>query len=345
MFAAVMMSSSFGGGRTSETLALPPALPNFFSSPYRPARPSPLSSSPTRASSPPALSQRDTQSSPILSQCSSSFAPFMATTTSPWEPASPAGSGDQCATTTSTSTTANKTPFRFATRPAKPVPRIPQNRDATRQTRRSLFLRNVRQRADDRAWDRRNCAQELEKLEWWSLERERRQAKEADIQSMVTEHDIEDAADWMWLSSSSSLSATAAAAAASSSSLSAGRAYYHNADDDEDEDNAGEDDEEQRMADRLAMEEEAELEALIASMEAEGQPEPAAFGTDVLRQSHNDESAPARPNSTLFSDDGDYDELFAELLSEQQQQQQGDPAPSSPSAAPAMQMGEDTEMS
>lgn len=202
--------------------------------------------------------------------------------------------------------------FRFASRPTKPVPRGQQSRDAAQQTRRTLFLKNVRQRADDRNWDRRNFEQELQKLEWWSLEREIRQAREADVMSMLTEQDIEDAADWMASPSSSAPSSEMASffddgdddATADTSFSTAdtrrhdgGGMYYDQAADEEDEEAMNE-----RMADLLAMEEEAEMDALIASMEAE----PSASVQMA---------PPERPASTVYSDDEDYDAIFSELLS------------------------------
>ncbi|KAJ4414781.1 hypothetical protein N0V85_003001 [Neurospora sp. IMI 360204] len=45
--------------------------------------------------------------------------------------------------------------------------------------RRRLFLHNVRQRADDKAWERRGGENELLKLEWLRFNRELRLAKEA----------------------------------------------------------------------------------------------------------------------------------------------------------------------
>lgn len=212
------------------------------------------------------------------------------------------------------------------------MPRGQQSREAAQQTRRTLFLRNVRQRADDGNWDRRNLEQEvgrpepfffgfhransvgqLQKLEWWSLEREIRQARETDVRSMLTEQDIEDAADWMASPASSMPSSSIPSFYEHGDDVYAGNhmdtdharghdsgMYYHRLASEEDEEAL-----EERMADRLALEEEAEMEALIASVEADS-------AGDALR---GPSTPPQRPASTVYSDDEDYDALFSEMLS------------------------------
>ncbi|KAK0627014.1 hypothetical protein B0T14DRAFT_423773 [Immersiella caudata] len=57
------------------------------------------------------------------------------------------------------------------------------------------------------------------------------------------------------------------------------------------------------MLDALEQEEQAELEALLASLPSEG--------------SAQAQTSPSRPESMHFSDDEDYDSLFMELISEQ----------------------------
>lgn len=87
---------------------------------HRPAVPSPLSSSPVRASSPlspidsNALSQRQTQSSPI-----------------------------------------QPPKFKYAARPTRPNP-VMQRREEAQDKRRRGFLQSVRQKSDDKAWRRRD---------------------------------------------------------------------------------------------------------------------------------------------------------------------------------------------
>ncbi|KAI2606228.1 uncharacterized protein GGS25DRAFT_523897 [Hypoxylon fragiforme] len=133
---------------------------NFsFSSPHRPAHSSPLSSSPIRQSSPPlsprntnTLPRYDTQSSPIKTP---------------------------------------PTKFKFAARSAKPNP-LRLTRETAQESRRNLFLKNVRKRADDRQWERRGGDQEALRLEWSILDRQRRQQKNADLDGMLFEEDIED---------------------------------------------------------------------------------------------------------------------------------------------------------
>ncbi|KAK3377929.1 hypothetical protein B0H63DRAFT_230350 [Podospora didyma] len=126
---------------------------------HRPVVSSPLSSSPIRASSSSKAqgythSHRDTQSSPITAPPKS-------------------------------------TKFKYATRNSRPNPII-QRREDAQDSRRRLFLHNVRQRADERKWDKRGGEDELLKLEWWRLNRELQQAKLSAVDFLPTERDIED---------------------------------------------------------------------------------------------------------------------------------------------------------
>ncbi|KAF2963731.1 hypothetical protein GQX73_g9847 [Xylaria multiplex] len=132
-----------------------------FSSPHRPTVPSPLSSSPLRPSqgSPPlsprdlnTLPRRDIQSSPIR--------------------------GSSCN-------------FKYASRSAKPNP-LRLSREKAQEGRRTLFLKNVRKRTDDRKWEQRGGDQEALKLEWNILNKRRRQEKDMDIDGIVFERDLED---------------------------------------------------------------------------------------------------------------------------------------------------------
>jgi hypothetical protein len=97
---------------------------------YRPSVSSPLSSSPLRASSPP-LSQRDLDSLPRRETQSS---PISMPQTAP--------------------------KFRFATGAPRPNPAVRKREDA-REGRRKLFLNEVRQRSDDKKWERRGGEQEV----------------------------------------------------------------------------------------------------------------------------------------------------------------------------------------
>ncbi|KAI0811345.1 hypothetical protein GGR55DRAFT_678172 [Xylaria sp. FL0064] len=132
-----------------------------FSSPHRPSMPSPLSSFPLRPSQgssplsprdPNTLPRRDTQSSPIR--------------------------GPSCN-------------FKYASRSVKPNP-LRLSREKAQESRRTLFLKNVRKRSDDRKWEQRGGDQEALKLEWHILNKQRRQEKEADIDGFVFEHELED---------------------------------------------------------------------------------------------------------------------------------------------------------
>lgn len=99
--------------------------------PYKPTKSSPLSSSPVRAPTSPPLTpcdsnaRRATQSSPILA-----------------------------ASTTPSFTS------KFASRPSRPNP-VTQKREAAQESRRQLFLKNVRQRAEDKRWEKRGGEQEV----------------------------------------------------------------------------------------------------------------------------------------------------------------------------------------
>lgn len=120
------------------------------SSPYRPTVSSPLSSSPIRASSPmttPPLSPRDPnaraiQSSPIFaaSKQDQYLSPVIF------------GSGGGSSSSSSTS--------RFASRPTRPTP-LNLKREEAQESRRKVFLKNVRQRAEDKRWEMRGGEQEV----------------------------------------------------------------------------------------------------------------------------------------------------------------------------------------
>ncbi|KAI1747793.1 hypothetical protein F4782DRAFT_519859 [Xylaria castorea] len=133
-----------------------------FSSPHRPVVPSPLSSSPLRPSqaSPPlsprdpnSLPRREIQSSPIRGS-TSRFS-------------------------------------KYASRNVKPNP-LRLSREKAQEGRRTLFLKNVRQRADDRKWEQRGGDQETLKLEWNVLNRQRKQEKDMDLDGIVYNDELED---------------------------------------------------------------------------------------------------------------------------------------------------------
>ncbi|KAI0440452.1 hypothetical protein F4803DRAFT_563824 [Xylaria telfairii] len=133
-----------------------------FSSPHRPVISSPLSSSPLRPSqaSPPlsprdpnTLPRREIQSSPIRGS-SSKFS-------------------------------------KYASRTVKPNP-LRLSRENAQESRRTLFLNNVRQRADDRKWEQRGGDQETLKLEWNVLNRQRKQEKDMDLDGIVYHDELDD---------------------------------------------------------------------------------------------------------------------------------------------------------
>lgn len=129
------------------------ALHTTTSSPYRPTFSSPLSSSPIRASTttPPA-----TPPSPV-SPCSSPI--FGSISTNYNNNNNDAPSGDAMS---SPAHGAKPNIFKFANRgPARPNPLTAQKREAAQESRRKLFLKNVRQRAEDRRWERRGGEQEV----------------------------------------------------------------------------------------------------------------------------------------------------------------------------------------
>ncbi|KAI1341358.1 hypothetical protein F5Y15DRAFT_354251 [Xylariaceae sp. FL0016] len=168
-----------------------------FSSPHRPAVSSPLSSSPLRPSqaSPPlslrdpnTLPRRETQSSPIQGP------PLK---------------------------------FKYASRSAKPNP-LRTGRENVQATRRKLFLNNVRQRSDDKKWERRGGDQEALKLEWAVLNRRWKQQKDSDVDGIVYENELDDIPE-------------------------ASREFLVPADDD--------------MVDAMAQEEEAEMDAMLSMLE------------------------------------------------------------------------------
>ncbi|TRX93463.1 hypothetical protein FHL15_005738 [Xylaria flabelliformis] len=133
-----------------------------FSSPHRPAVPSPLSSSPLRPS----------QVSPPLSPCDSNSRSRREIQSSPIR-----GSTSRFS--------------KYASRNVKPNP-LRLSREKAQEGRRTLFLKNVRQRAEDRKWEQRGGDQETLKLEWNVLNRQRKQEKDMDLDGIVYDDELED---------------------------------------------------------------------------------------------------------------------------------------------------------
>lgn len=65
-------------------------------------------------------------------------------------------------------------------------------REKAQESRRTLFLKNVRQRADDRKWEKRGGDQEALKLEWHGLNRQWKREKAMDLDGVLFEDEIEE---------------------------------------------------------------------------------------------------------------------------------------------------------
>ncbi|KAK4033972.1 hypothetical protein C8A01DRAFT_19172 [Parachaetomium inaequale] len=259
---------------------------------HRPTFSSPLSSSPIRASSlsPPPFQHHQQQiTSQPLSPCNPNSLNTLAlprhTQSSPiLGPAS-----TQSPFNENTTTQNNNPKFRFAARNPRPNPVLKRREDA-QEGRRRLFFHNVRQRQEDRRWEMRGGEDEVRffhqtrspfqnlllKLEWWRLHRERTQAKEAEL----AQYDLLGVLD-----------ADAVAREEEEMRMQEMEELEYPPHDDRDA----------LMADAIAQQEEAEMEALVSALEGQ-----AGSGSGS--------------GSGHFSDDEDYDGLFMDLIQQQQQQ-------------------------
>ncbi|KAK4158507.1 hypothetical protein C8A00DRAFT_10768 [Chaetomidium leptoderma] len=236
---------------------------------HRPAFSSPLSSSPIRAASvsPPPYQQQPQNHQTISQPLSPCNANYLNTLPRPRETqSSPIPCPSIFDNNAVGGNSNNNSKFRFATRNPRPNP-VLKRREDLQEGRRRLFFQNVRQRQEDKRWEMRGGEDELLKLEWWRLNRERQQAKEAEVEQYLGVMD----ADVM---------------AREEEELQMQMQMQMHAHQDMDA----------LMADAIAQQEEAEVDALVSSLQ----------GQD---QAH-------------FSDDDDYDELFMDLIMQQQQQQQ-----------------------
>ncbi|KAI8672548.1 hypothetical protein NCS56_00718000 [Fusarium sp. Ph1] len=186
---------------------------------HRPSVPSPLTSSPIRASSP--LSPIDRNSHPQRQIQSSPIQPIK---------------------------------FKFASRPTRPNP-VVRKREEVQEGRRRLFLNNVRQKSEDKAWQRRDIEGQFLKTNF--LADRGQLARDA---PEFTDADIEDAMAFQ-----------------------------------QEETQIPEDDD-------MMMDEDDQLEAMLASYQDQ---------TSTSSQ---------RPPSPALSDE-DYDDIFAELIAQEQSQQ------------------------
>ncbi|KAL2129808.1 hypothetical protein VTI74DRAFT_7278 [Chaetomium olivicolor] len=230
---------------------------------HRPAFSSPLSSSPIRASSasPPPAAQPEHFTSQPLSPCdpNSRIAFLGATQSSPIFGSGPSifGSSSDCQHGNNN----NNTKFRFASRAYRPNPVLRRREDA-QEGRRRLFFQNVRRRQEEKRWEMRGGEDELLKLEFWRLSRERQQAWEAEAEQYLGGMD----ADLVALEEEELRM----------------QAQWGVADMDA------------MMADAIAQQEAAEVDALISGLDAV----PGA-------------------GSPHFSDDDDYDGIFMELVQQE----------------------------
>ncbi|KAK3307960.1 uncharacterized protein B0T15DRAFT_490569 [Chaetomium strumarium] len=259
---------------------------------HRPTTSSPLSSSPIRASSssPPPLpppQQQSTTSQP-LSPCDPNAlnTPLQqrGTQSSPISgPSSSLFFGSSCNSTPQTSissgscsSSSSNRKSRFATRNPRPNP-VVKRREEAQESRRRVFLQNVRQRQDDKRWEMRGGEDELLKLEWYRLNRERLQARDAELDEYLAAMDADLVAQEeaelrrIW----------------EQQQLQQQQQLLQQ---------PGNADVDALMADVIAQEEEAELDALVSALQAD---------SDGQRQ------------STHFSDDEDYDGLFMDLIQQQ----------------------------
>jgi hypothetical protein len=142
----------------------PPPSTTTTSQRYRPAVSSPLSlSSPVRPSQ-----QHHQQTNRFRNGHSSPLSPCRqlpnVLSPAPREcQSSPISCGNSIFGNSSSSSSSNNqssSSSRFASRQSKPNP-LRQSRESRQEVRRKLFLDNVRQRADDKAWQRRGGDQEV----------------------------------------------------------------------------------------------------------------------------------------------------------------------------------------
>lgn len=138
------------------------------------------------------------------------------------------------------------------------------------------------------------------KLEWFSLNKDLRQAKNADLDGIVFESDIEEAARLKEEAMTKSLAEIMVQAPGPDPGA------------------------DEMMVDALEQEQLAEfeeLEALAAST-------PDGPSGELPRWQQQQQRSQKPPDSPYLSDDEDYDELFMTYLSQEQQSQSQAPAPS-----------------
>ncbi|KAL2269123.1 hypothetical protein VTJ83DRAFT_3969 [Remersonia thermophila] len=262
---------------------------------HRPAFSSPLSSSPIRASSPspPPPGDKMQEQQPNPNQPLTPWGPNTSNARpqhTQSSPIFPSRTGLTSPTTPATDQNAagfgygTNPKFRFASRSSRPNPVLRRREDA-QESRRRLFLQNVRQRQEDRRWEMRGGEDELLKLEWQRLSRERQQALEAEF----AQFDIDLAAreeeeELRWMQQQRQMLTSAP--------------------------NPHDRDLDAMMADVIAQQEEAEMQALLEALESGGR----APAQEQPRQQQQQQQQ-------LFSDD-DYDDVFMDLIHQEESQSQ-----------------------
>ncbi|KAL0942675.1 uncharacterized protein CTRU02_200561 [Colletotrichum truncatum] len=83
--------------------------------------------------------------------------------------------------------------FKYASRPTRPNP-VVRRREDVQENRRKAFLQNVRQRADDKTYQRRDMEGTILKSEWDRELQQRFYAKQLESDAIYSEAEIEDAA-------------------------------------------------------------------------------------------------------------------------------------------------------
>ncbi|PVH84391.1 hypothetical protein DL98DRAFT_651622 [Cadophora sp. DSE1049] len=268
---------------------------------YTPHKPSPLSSSPLRNTTPSPLSPRDTNvqsacaqqqqdaimSSPSKSSVSSppshfGFSVSSSIFTTPPENSTKHSSADA---NSLISPPPSKRDSTYSKRTTKPNPLMSGrgSGDEGRETRRKLFLKRVREGSEEKRWAGRGGDEEIMRCLWVAEERRRveRQRREAmGIEAPMEEEDEE--AQMMSM--------------------------------------------DEVMAEEVAMSEEQELEAMLGSMS----PEESAFNygsansnqmgmlfEEMDTGNRNSNAAPTDQQSIYGSDDEEYDQIFMDVIEQE----------------------------
>ncbi|KAK3392135.1 hypothetical protein B0T20DRAFT_75091 [Sordaria brevicollis] len=300
------------------------SFPSFtsFSSPYQPQyRPkisSPLSSSPIRPFDSTTMSRSSPPGSPtskprgLFGQAQAQSSPIFGSFLQAQQPQLQASAQNGQTEGQPDAQGGNKF-LKFNSRPSRPMnhPSFSSNK---KDDRRRLFLQNVRQRADDKAWERRGGENELLKLEWHRFNHELRLAKEASAppDPFSQSHQNDEA-----------LQREIEELAQLRAKFNHQQQFLEGLLEDSPDQNQMDD---AYMADMIAREEEAELEALLAlnqqaqeDLRQQGQ---LGQGQGLQHQGQGQQRQQGGGDLMDDGDDDEYDELFMEVLAQQQQGQQ-----------------------